>query len=122
MLTADRVDACRTRGEAARAQTVERRHGLLADRPNRHPIDLVVPGGFQQRLRVGPIGFAAVPIAAHVSRGQRGYILRSSTYYRLWWPTLLLRAANAFDHRGVGHGIHSHSLFEEPIEEFPAMG
>jgi nitrogen-specific signal transduction histidine kinase len=35
--------------------------------------------------------------------------------------TLLLRAAYAADHRGIGHRIHGHRLLQEAVEQLAAV-
>ena len=46
----------------------------------------------------------------------KGYALRSS-WYHLWWSTLLLTAPNTFDHLRVWDRFANNCLFKKSVEK-----
>ena len=62
-----------TRREPGGTQAVQRRDGLLLNRFDGNRLNLFVPIGFEEPLRVGAVGLIAPHIRAHVMRGQQPY-------------------------------------------------
>ena len=110
--SAQRIEPRRPGPDPRRAHAMEGRDGLLRHRLDRHRIDLLVPGRFEQRFRIRAIGLIATDIPAGLMRGQQ-----------LDGVAELFQGARPMVRRPAGFEQHGRgrALGEEPQEPGPGQ-
>ena len=110
--SAQRIEPRRPGPDPRRAHAMEGRDGLLRHRLDRHRMDLLVPGRFEQRFRIRAIGLIATDIPAGLMRGQQ-----------LDGVAELFQGARPMVRRPAGFEQHGRgrALGEEPQEPGPGQ-
>ena len=67
----DGIEPRGARGEPGGTQAVQRGDGLVLDRFDGDRVNLLVPIGFEEPFRVGPVGLVAPHVRSHIMRGQQ---------------------------------------------------
>ena len=110
--SAQRIEPRRPGPDPRRAHAMEGRDGLLRHRLDRHRMDLLVPGRFEQRFRIRAIGLIATDIPAGLMRGQQ--LDGVAELFQGARP--MVRRLAGFEQHGRGR-----ALGEEPQEPGPGQ-